>query len=73
MIRDPRLPALNGRYVYGDFCAGDLLSARLSQHGSSARHSLGLHVAALSSFGEDDAGRIYAASLSGPVYRLDPR
>jgi glucose/arabinose dehydrogenase len=73
VIRDPRLRSLAGRYVYGDFCAGDLLTARLRQHGSSARSSLGLHVAALSSFGEDDAGRIYAASLSGPVYRLDPR
>jgi len=73
VVRDPRLPALAGRYVYGDFCAGNLLSARLSQHGSSARHALGLHVASLSSFGEDDAGRVYAVSLNGPVYRLDPR
>ncbi|HXE45003.1 MAG TPA: PQQ-dependent sugar dehydrogenase [Conexibacter sp.] len=73
VVRDPRLRGLAGRYVYGDFCAGDLLSARLSQHGSSARHALGLHVSSLSSFGEDDAGRIYAVSLNGPVYRLDPR
>ncbi len=73
VVRDPRLPSLAGRYVYGDFCAGNLLSARLSQHGSSARHALGLHVDQLSSFGEDDAGRIYVTSLSGPVYRLDPR
>ena len=29
VIRDPRLPALAGRYVYGDFCAGDLFTARL--------------------------------------------
>jgi len=73
VIRDPRLPALNGRYVYGDFCKGDLLVAKLRQRGSSARGSLGLHVGELSSFGEDDAGRVYAMSLDGPVYRLDPR
>lgn len=73
VVRDPRLPALAGRYVYGDFCAGELLSARLTQHGSSARRALGLHVAQLSSFGEDDAGRVYVTSLAGPVYRLDPR
>jgi glucose/arabinose dehydrogenase len=73
VVRDPRLPALAGRYVYGDFCAGDLLTARLRQHGASARGSLGLHVSALSSFGEDDRGRLYAVSLAGPVYRLDPR
>jgi glucose/arabinose dehydrogenase len=73
VVRDPRLPALNGRYVYGDFCQGDLLSAKLRQGGASARRSLGLHVSDLSSFGEDGAGRVYAVSLDGPVYRLDPR
>jgi len=73
VVRDPRLPALAGRYVYGDFCAGDLLTARLSQHGASARRALGLHVSSLSSFGQDDRGRVYAVSLNGPVYRLDPR
>jgi glucose/arabinose dehydrogenase len=73
VIRDPRLPALAGRYVYGDFCAGNLLTARLSQGGASAQASLGLHVSALSSFGQDDAGRVYVVSLGGPVYRLDSR
>jgi glucose/arabinose dehydrogenase len=73
VIRDRRLPALAGRYVYGDFCVGDLLTARLRQGGVSGRRALGLHVGSLSSFGEDDSGRVYVASLEGPVYRLDPR
>lgn len=73
VVRDPRLSSLAGRYVYGDFCAGDLLSARLRQGGASGRRSLGLHVGSLSSFGEDDRGRVYVVSLDGPVYRLDPR
>jgi glucose/arabinose dehydrogenase len=73
VVRDPRLPALDGRYVYGDYCVGQLLSARLTPHGASAPRPLHLRVPALTSFGEDDAGRIYAASQNGPVYRLDPR
>jgi hypothetical protein len=73
VIRDPRLPALAGRYVYGDYCAGDLLSARLAPAGATARRPLHLRVPNLTSFGEDGAGRIYVASQSGPVYRLDPR
>ncbi len=73
VIRDPRLPAFAGRYVYGDFCAGDLFTARLRQGGATGRHALGLHVNNLSSFGEDGRGRVYAVSLDGPVYRLDPR
>jgi glucose/arabinose dehydrogenase len=58
VVRDPRLPALRGRYVYGDFCVGRLLTARLRPDGASARGSLGLRVSALSSFGEDDRGRV---------------
>ncbi|HKG40389.1 MAG TPA: PQQ-dependent sugar dehydrogenase [Conexibacter sp.] len=73
VIRDARLPALAGRYVYGDFCAGDLLTARLRQDGASGRRALGLHVNSLSSFGQDARGRVYVVSLDGPVYRLDPR
>ena len=33
---------------------------------------LGVTVPSLSSFGEDAAGELYALSLEGPVYRLDP-
>jgi glucose/arabinose dehydrogenase len=73
VIRDRRLPALNGRYIYGDFCAGDLFTAKLRQDGARGRRATGLHVDALSSFGEDRRGRVYVTSLSGPVYRLDPR
>ncbi len=73
VIRDPRLPALGGRYVYGDFCEGRLRTARLRPGGASAQSSLGLRVGSLSSFGEDDRGRVYVVSLAGPVYRLDPR
>jgi len=73
VIRDRRLPALNGRYVYGDFCAGNLFTAKLHQDGARGNRRLGLHVDALSSFGEDQRGRVYITSLSGPVYRLDPR
>jgi len=32
-----------------------------------------LRVAALSSFGEDARGRVYAVSLNGPVYRFVAR
>jgi glucose/arabinose dehydrogenase len=70
VVRDRSLPALYGRYVYGDYCAGDLHSfAPAIPHARDDR-PLGLHVDALSSFGQDNAGHIYATSLDGPVYRL---
>jgi glucose/arabinose dehydrogenase len=72
VVRDAALPALLGRYVYGDFCAGRLRSAKLSAgHAEGDAPIPGLaKVDQLSSFGEDARGRVYVTSLSGPVYRL---
>ena len=74
VVRDPDLPSLYGRYLYGDFCLGELRSF-IPRPGRDARddRALGPRVENLSSFGEDNAGRIYLASLEGPVYRLEPR
>ena len=73
VVRDPGLPALRGRYVFGDYCKGDVLSARLSAGRARSVRATPLHVASLSSFGEDARGRVYATSTDGPVYRLVPR
>jgi glucose/arabinose dehydrogenase len=74
VVRDPQLPALRGRYVYGDFCKGELRSARLAAGGASGDRALGLKtIGGLSSFGEDARGRVYVVSLEGPVYRLSAR
>jgi glucose/arabinose dehydrogenase len=73
VVRDPRLPALAGRYVYGDFCTGVLRSFRIVNGKATGDRRVGLRVQSLSSFGEDARGRVYAVSLSGPVYRLRAR
>jgi glucose/arabinose dehydrogenase len=73
IVRDPKLPALAGRYVYGDYCKGELRSVRLSAGNASDDRSLGLKkISQLSSFGEDARGRVYVTSLGGSVYRLSP-
>ena len=73
VVRDPELTSLVGRYLYGDFCLGELRSFPADPSGEGAGdRPLGLKVEQLSSFGEDASGRVYAVSLSGPVYRLDP-
>ena len=70
VVRDPALPALDGRYVYGDFCAPALRSFRLSGTKAVDDKRLGLEVPAASSFGVDNAGQVYVTSFNGPVYRL---
>jgi glucose/arabinose dehydrogenase len=71
VVRDPGLRALRGRYVYGDFCRGQIRAATLRPSGARGDRSLGLRtIESLASFGEDARGRIYVVSLAGPVYRL---
>ncbi len=70
VVRDPRLPGLRGRYVFGDYCKGRVESARLSASGARDVRRTSLQVPSLSSFGEDAQGRVYATSLDGPVYRI---
>ena len=41
VVRDPALPELYGRYVYGDYCKGELWSAALSPPGASGRRGDG--------------------------------
>jgi glucose/arabinose dehydrogenase len=73
VVRDPDLRSLYGRYLYADFCLGELRSfpARPGREASDDR-ALGVEIPQLSSFGEDSRGRIYVVSLEGPVYRLEP-
>ena len=73
VVRDPALPALAGRYVYGDYCAGRIRSLRVRRGRATGDRGQNLRVDQLSSFGEDARGRVYATSLTGPVYRLRSR
>jgi glucose/arabinose dehydrogenase len=72
VVRDPSLPSLAGRYVYGDYCEPELRSLMPAVGKARDDRPLGLRVSGLSSFGEDSAGHIYATSREGPVYRLVP-
>ena len=76
VVRDPALESLYGRYLYADFCVGQLRSfsadeAAVSRFASTTAPS-GSRSRSVSSFGEDSSGQIYATSLEGPVYRLVP-
>ena len=67
VVRDPGLPTLMGRYLYGDQCLGALRSVALPDTGD---HAEPLAIGRVTSLGEDACGRLYAASHAGPVYRI---
>ena len=73
VVRDGRVPALAGRYLYGDFCTGRITSVAVTNGTATTSGDLGLAVPELTSFGVDGLDRIYVMSLSGEVFRLDPK
>jgi glucose/arabinose dehydrogenase len=74
VVRDRGLGNLRGRYLYGDFCKGQIRSLKPKLGGARGDRSLGLpRIDGLSSFGVDDRGNVYVASLGGGVWRLARR
>jgi glucose/arabinose dehydrogenase len=72
VTRDARIPALAGRYLYGDLCTGRITAVAIQGSKVTAVGDLGLEVPTLTSFGVDALGRVYVTSGAGDVYRLDP-
>jgi glucose/arabinose dehydrogenase len=72
VYRGTAIPALQGAYVYGDFCNGQIQALAQVGGAVAAQVTLTPTVENLASFGEDAAGELYAISLSGTVYRFDP-
>jgi glucose/arabinose dehydrogenase len=71
VVRDRNVPSLSGRYVYSDFCDGRIRSARLRAGRVAQGRPLSLpNPGQVSSFGQDNRGRVYVVSLSGSVYRF---
>jgi len=70
VYRGKDFPALQGGYVFGDYCSGTVWTPRLEGGNATDVRTLG-KIDSLSSFGEDAAGELYAASLSGTIYRLN--
>ncbi len=72
VYRGARIPALVGAYVYADRCVGRLQA--LVQEGGRVvdQRSFNATVRSLVSFGQDGAGELYALSLDGGVFRIEP-
>lgn len=77
VVRDPALPALDGRYLYGDYCSGRLWTlpadAEQGTQPADVTDLLGGPVDNLVSFGEDAEGRVLIVSADGRILRIVPR
>jgi len=70
VYRGENVPALVGRYVYGDFCSGRIWS--LATSGGEPALLGKVNVPSLASFGVDADGELYAISLDGTIERFAP-
>ncbi|WP_347695205.1 PQQ-dependent sugar dehydrogenase [Nonomuraea sp. B12E4] len=68
VYRGQKIPWLQGRFLYGDFCAGWIRAAPVEELDRAAEVG---KVEQLSSFGEGHDGELYALSLQGPLYRIE--
>jgi len=68
VVRDPALPSFAGRYLFGRFSTGAIVS--LGPGAAPPPQDTMLAIPSVSGFGEDGTGRLYAASRAGGVYRL---
>jgi glucose/arabinose dehydrogenase len=71
VVRDRSLPELLGRYLYADYCTGEIRSVSLALPSAYDNRSEGVSISQPTSFGEDACGRLYLASYDGGVYRLN--
>jgi glucose/arabinose dehydrogenase len=75
VVRDRRLAKLRGRYVYADYCSGEIRSLRPRLRGARGDSRVDVRAQpGIVSFGEDARGRLYTVVMeSGAVSRFVPR
>ncbi|HEY5076804.1 MAG TPA: PQQ-dependent sugar dehydrogenase [Acidimicrobiia bacterium] len=72
VYRGRAIPALDGVYVFGDDCRPNLVGVVADQGRVVAQRDLGPTVSALTTFGEDANGELYAVARGGTVFRITP-
>lgn len=65
VYRGQHMPHLQGTYIFGDYCSGEIMG--LVGTRVTVLLSTRLHI---SSFGEDEAGKLYVVDHGGGIYRI---
>jgi glucose/arabinose dehydrogenase len=73
VYRGTEIPALEGWYVFSDYCEGTLRALRIDDDGDVQQRKLGAKSSAVSSFGQDESGELYLLSQDRGLYRVAPR
>ena len=72
VYRGSAIPALDGAYVFADYCTG-VMTALVQRNGKVVgKKVLSTKLQSVASFGEDQNGELYVLLLSGTVLRIAP-
>jgi glucose/arabinose dehydrogenase len=71
VYRGSAIPALQGYYVFADFCTGQIWAVRSGASSPASRIQLKDTSLMISSFGENAGGELFVVDLNGAVYRID--
>jgi Glucose / Sorbosone dehydrogenase len=71
MVRDPALAALQGLFLYADFCDSQLFAVDPAAP-QPVEIPLGLAAKQVTSFGTDASGHVYVTTAGGALDRIDP-
>ena len=66
------MPALWGRYVFGDYCSGRVWTIPANAPNPASEQLLQNTGFRIASFGEDEAGELYLVDHDGGIYRFGP-
>jgi glucose/arabinose dehydrogenase len=72
VYRGSAIPALQGAYLFSDYCAGGVNALTANGQKVAAQRRLSDSPPTVSSFGVDATGEVYIVSLAGGVFRIDP-
>jgi len=71
VYRGVKVPAARGRYFFGDLCSGVISTFKVGPKGrASAIATLPVRIKAISSFGQDGRGELYAVTTDGFLFAL---
>jgi glucose/arabinose dehydrogenase len=71
VYRGAALPELTGKYIFGDYCTGQIWALTRNNDDWTIEKLIGTPFQ-ITSFGEDASGEIYVLGAEGGVYQLAP-
>jgi glucose/arabinose dehydrogenase len=71
IYRGNLLPELNGIYLFGDYCSGNIWGLLRTDQGTWQAELLFRVTGNITSFGDDEAGEIYLAAYPGTLMKLN--